>query len=138
MKSYIAQLHKPSFSQHYVVIFTHIIGCIYNSFIFIAMQQSWPSVLAVSASTDSNNHKAKIPFLRKFQKAKLEFVEHKQLFMLHLHCICYYNSSRDDLKYTEDMCRLYANTPFSITDLSICGFCILGGPGTNFLWDTER
>lgn len=40
--------------------------------------------------------------------------------------------SRDYLKYTRGLHRLYANTmPFYIKDLSISGFGIQGGPGTN-------
>ena len=36
---------------------------------------------------------------RKFQKAKFEFAIQRKLFYVHSHCVNYYESSRDNLKY---------------------------------------
>lgn len=36
---------------------------------------------------------------RMFQKEKLEFAAHWELFTLYLHCIGHYKKSRNDLKY---------------------------------------
>lgn len=56
---------------------------------------------------------------RKFQKTKLEFVGCWPLVTQHLHCTCYYNSSRNDLKCTGDMHKECASTmPCYIRDLS--------------------
>lgn len=57
---------------------------------------------------------------RKFQKAKLEFSMLANIYK-YLHCIRYYKYSREDLKYMEGSCSLYANTT-SFSIMSILGF----------------
>ena len=60
---------------------------------------------------------------RNFQKAKLELATCKQLLTQHLHCVRYYNKSRDDLSIQEDVHRLYANmTPFYNKKRELHGF----------------
>lgn len=40
---------------------------------------------------------------------------------MHLHCITDYKLHKDNLKYMEELKRLYANTaPFYISDLHFC------------------
>ena len=77
---------------------------------------------------------------RKFQKAKLEFVAHRQLFTQHLHQVYNYlhsiylvlgiESNLETISsIQEDVCKLYANTTHFIS--ASLDFGIHGGPGTN-------
>ena len=100
---------------------------------------SQPSISVGSTSTDSAKSDYK-HLGKKFQKVpknpKLGFATGQQLFTQHSHCIRYYKSSRDDLKYTSVypwvICKYYTILYKSLEHPQI--FVSMADPGTNPLW----